>query len=119
MQNTKFNTVVTREQFIEMKKCFKSFVNNKSNWSFKCERYGTKYAGNVMFEHYITYSILRGRAPEENSHDAQGETFAEAMKYLKSVSEGRNASWRPTKNISNAFEVEDEVIVEILKKYFN
>jgi hypothetical protein len=92
------NTTMTKERYLQIIATFKSFVKNKKNHPTIDQDYGTKYEGNVRFEHFVLYAMLRNREPAKTTHDVNCETYISVMEQLKrmansSVELSKHWSW--------------------------
>ncbi|CAH7386389.1 hypothetical protein VCHA53O466_40478 [Vibrio chagasii] len=109
---------LTKEQFKAAVISFKEFVKSKDNKPYYCKTYGTKYAGEVRFDHYVAYAIMRGKNPEITTHDAESESFKCVMLNLKRMAESTMARERMEDSISKAFGLSSVEFQKVLVEGF-
>lgn len=67
----------------ELKKNWKKFIESKENKPYRGEDCGIRYPGKVCFEHYIFWSLLRGKDPASSSHDVLSKSYSYSYKVAK------------------------------------
>lgn len=68
----------------DIKTNFAAFVNDKANHPTH-DTYGTKYSGNVQFEHFVLYAFLRGANPEKTTHNVNSEHYKDVLDTITQV----------------------------------
>lgn len=80
---------MNRQNYLNIKKSFAKFVNEKSNRPKKDPHYGNKIEGNIKFIHFIIYAIICRKDPVKTTHDEYSENYIYNMELIKKLIDGK------------------------------
>jgi hypothetical protein len=81
MKNLNTKEVSNLKQLISN---FSLYFNDIKNKPCK-DSYGTKRDGNLHFEHFILYALIRGSNPSKTTHSTTSENYISALKQVNYI----------------------------------
>lgn len=87
INETFFNSALSKEEFIEARNDFREFSANKDNGPYR-NSYGTKFKGDLRFSTYIFYAMLKNKDISKVTHSVESDTFKDRVRGLKAFGNG-------------------------------